>query len=76
VQGDRAQIALSTASGANAPPQFDPASVRIEPWGTLGFRAIDADHAVIDWSTTRPGFSSGNMALTRLTAIAGHACAD
>lgn len=76
VQGDRATIALSTASGALAPPAFDPATVRIAPWGSLVFRALDADRAVIEWTSTREGFGSGTLALRRLTGVRGRACAE
>jgi len=60
--------------GGNFPPDFNPANVVTQPWGTLGVRAIDGDHLRLDWNSTLPGFGSGSLDLTRLTGVAGHAC--
>jgi photosystem II stability/assembly factor-like uncharacterized protein len=74
ISGDSAELAVQITSGGQFPPNFDPASVQRTPWGTLRFRAIDANRARIDWTTTAPGFTSGGLDLTRLTTDVGRAC--
>jgi hypothetical protein len=67
VSGDHATASLSVTHGGQFPPNFDPAAVDVIPWGTLTFRAVDANNAHIDWSSALPGFGSGGMDLVRIT---------
>jgi len=74
VNGDRATLDMIVTQGAGFPPAFTPASVQRIPWGTLTFQGIDANNARIDWAGTLPGYGSGGMDLTRLTAQFGREC--
>jgi hypothetical protein len=71
-------IPVSTARGAQAPPDFDPASVRIEPWGTLSLTPRGADRLQLRWTSPRPGLpggGTGSLDLVRASGLRGHACA-
>jgi hypothetical protein len=74
ISGDTATLDVLVTRGGQFPPNFDPATVVRQPWGTLRFRAIDGDHARIDWNSSLAGYGSGGLDLVRLTALAGHAC--
>lgn len=74
VTGDHADVAMLITRGGRFPPAFNAASVVREPWGTLTFRAIDGDHAHIDWNSSYAGFNDGSLDLVRLTAQLGRAC--
>lgn len=50
------------------PARFNPAQVTQQPWGTMTFRAIDANTAAWTWNSTVAGFGSGSLSLTRLTS--------
>ncbi len=65
--GARVRVPLQIASGANFPPAFDPATVRLDNWGEVTFDFSDRDHAVARWTTSYPGFGNGEMPLTRLS---------
>lgn len=70
-------VAASTARGAQAPPAFDPASVRIEPWGTLSLTPLGADRLRLQWTATRPGVpggGAGSLDLVRASGVRGTAC--
>jgi plastocyanin len=47
-------------------PNFDPAQVVSNPWGTLALRFQDAEHGRADFTSTA-GYGSGSMNLVRLT---------
>lgn len=74
VVGNSATLSATITSGANFPPSFNPASVVSEPWGTMTFASIDADHATWTWNSTQAGFGSGSLNLTRLSALSGSDC--
>ena len=76
VTGDTATLDMLSLSGGQFPPLFDADAVVREAWGTLNFTAIDADNAHIAWSSQRPGFSSGELDLSRLTSTLGRPCVD
>ena len=65
-----------TGNGGRFPPNFDPAGVVEEPWGTLTFSFRDCSHGFVAWVASAPGYASGGMDLVRLTLPAGLACAD
>jgi hypothetical protein len=54
-------------------PNFDPAQVVRNPWGTLTFMFTDCNHGRVDFDSVA-GYGSGHMDLTRLTQPAGLAC--
>ena len=74
IVGDSASLSAITTTGGDFPPNFNPANVVSQPWGTLRLRAIDGDHLQLEWNSSLPDFGSGALALTRLTGPAGHAC--
>jgi hypothetical protein len=74
VAGDSATLSMLGTHGGQFPPAFDPAAVVRDPWGTLTFRAVDADHAHIDWTSSAAGFNSGGLDLTRLSSQLGRDC--
>lgn len=56
---------------------FDPAEHSLQHWGSVRLRFDDCNAAHLRWLPTGPagaGFIAGDMALSRLTAIAGLAC--
>ncbi len=67
---DTAVLPMTISRGGDFPPRFDPANVQLEPWGTVTLRFQSSDAATVEWVTDQPGFSSGSMALQRLTRIA------
>jgi uncharacterized protein YndB with AHSA1/START domain len=76
VDGARAELQGQriTGSGGRFPPNFDPAGVRAEPWGTLTFAFGDCNHGRVEWASTEPGFGNGIVNITRLTLPAGLTC--
>jgi len=74
IQGASATLSATITSGADFPPGFSASSVVSQPWGTLTFRAIDANNANWSWNSTQPGFGSGSLSMTRLTGLTGSDC--
>lgn len=74
ISGSSATLTASITSGADFPPDFNPASVLAQSWGTLTFRAVDANHAQWSWNSTLSGFGNGSLNLTRLTSLSGSDC--
>ncbi|GMU42431.1 MAG: hypothetical protein AMXMBFR25_04170 [Lysobacterales bacterium] len=74
ISGDTATLTANITSGGQFPPAFHPAQVALQSWGTLSFRALDADRATWTWNSTLAGFGSGSMNLTRLTGLTGSDC--
>lgn len=65
--GDRVRIPLTITRGAGFPPAFDPAAVTREAWGEVELLFDDRDHGRARWTTSHPGYTSGEMPLTRLS---------
>jgi len=65
-----------TGSGARFPPNFHPANVREEPWGTLYLTFRDCNHGYVQWIATAPGYGSGAINIVRLTSAAGLGCSS
>ncbi len=74
IEGDHATVSFYRTRGGQFPPAFDPAQVVREAWGTATFRFSDADHASVNWVPTAVGFTSGSLALTRLTTLIDRGC--
>jgi hypothetical protein len=74
ITGDTATVPLVSTRGGRFPPNFDPAAVVRDDWGTLTFRAIDANRARIDWDAVQSGYSDGGLDLVRLSSLRGHSC--
>lgn len=73
IQGDRAQLTMTSFRGAEFAP-FNPASVVREPWGTLEVIALADGNARIQWQSTQAGYGTGQLDLVRLTELLGTAC--
>jgi len=54
-------------------PNFDPAGVVRNAWGTLTFTFTDCNHGRVEFNSVA-GYGNGSMDLTRLTLPAGLAC--
>jgi photosystem II stability/assembly factor-like uncharacterized protein len=67
VNGNRAEVQLFITKGGTFPPNFDPAAVVREPWGTVTLEFTDASHGNAAWTTSYPGYNNGSMPLVRLT---------
>ena len=74
INGDSATLSANITSGGDFPPDFNPAQVTLQSWGTLTFRAVDANHASWSWNSTQSGFGSGSLNLTRLSSLTGSDC--
>ncbi|GMU43509.1 MAG: DUF1800 family protein [Xanthomonadales bacterium PRO6] len=74
INGDTATLTATITAGADFPPNFNPAQVQSQTWGTMTFTAIDANRASWTWNSTVPGFGSGSMNLTRLSTLTGSDC--
>lgn len=74
ISGDTATVPLYVTRGGAFPPNFDPATVVREPWGTLTFRAVDANRARIDWDANEQRYGDGGQDLVRLSSLRGYPC--
>ena len=66
------QVALPT--GGLWIPNFNPATIVRNPWGTLTFTFSDCNHGRVDFSSSIGGYGAGHMDLARLTQPAGLTC--
>lgn len=74
IVGDRATVTMTITRGSQFPPNFNPASVTRQPWGTLDFRIQGPHAAHIDWQSSLPGYGSGGLDLVRLNGLLGKEC--
>jgi len=72
--GNTATINAVLPTGGKWIPNFDPASIVANPWGTLTFTFNNCDHGDVTFNSVFDGYGTGNMHLTRLTMPAGLAC--
>lgn len=63
---------LGTRFGAG----FEPASVRLEPWGRFTLAFDSCDRASLQYESALPAFGAGTLRPVRLTRLAGSACVD
>lgn len=75
IDGDRIVMQAGRSSGGRFPPNFDPAAVVAQPWGTLTFTFGGCASGRMDWTSTDPAFTaSGTLPLVRLTQVQGMDC--
>lgn len=77
IQEDSDQIARISAfiyEGNDFPPNYVPSQTLEIPWGEMTMAFDGCDMATFTYSSTQPGFGSGEIELTRITSIAGTAC--
>ena len=68
-----ATVTLERFSGADFPPGFIADEVLRQHWGIMALQ-FTADAVTVSWDSDDPAFTDGNMVMTRLTELAGHAC--
>ena len=72
--GNTATIAnVEQPTGGRWIPNFDPAQVVANHWGTLTFTFTDCNHGKVDFDSVA-GYGTGSMDLTRLTLPVGLSC--
>ncbi len=64
------RVPLVITRGANFSPNFNPASVVTEPWGTITLKFSSPTRALFAWESSLPGFSSGIATLEKLANAA------
>jgi plastocyanin len=74
INADTAVVTTFQTTGGRWIPNFDPATIVNNPWGTLTFTFSDCGHGRVDFSSTVAGFGNGHMDLIRLTQLAGLSC--
>ncbi len=73
--GNTATLNIIQTTGGLFPPAFDPTQIVRGNWGTLTLTFTDCNNGTATWTpidTTH--FSSGTLAITRLTNVGGLAC--
>ena len=65
------QITFLRPVGTHFGAAFNPAEVVRQPWGTATTSYSDCNHLTVNYNATQPGFGSGTLSLTRLTAPIG-----
>jgi len=65
--------AVDMPTGGRWIPNFDPAQIVHNPWGTLTFTFTDCNHGKVEFNSVA-GYGTGSMNLTRLTQPAGLHC--
>jgi hypothetical protein len=60
--------------GGRFPPNFDPAKLQNQLWGTLTFTFTDCNSGEVSWQPVVAGYPSGSAPITRLTLPMGLSC--
>jgi hypothetical protein len=68
--GNQVRVRMTIGSRGEFPPNYNLASTQLETWGEVELRFTDRDHATASWITPFPGFSGGQLALSRLSTLA------
>lgn len=71
---DTVTVPAALLTGPAFPPNFDPADVTKNPWGSMTFTFDDCFTGTVSWTSTLPGYGSGSMPLVHLSQIAGTQC--
>jgi glucose/arabinose dehydrogenase len=74
ISGNRAVVNAVRTTGGRFIPNFNPAAVQNEPFGTLTFTFTSCRAGQVAFNLPQ-GYSQGTMALTRLTVPDGISCA-
>jgi len=61
-------------TGGRFPPNFNPAQLQGQLWGTLTFTFTDCNNGQVSWQSVVAGYASGSIPITRLTMPAGMTC--
>lgn len=60
--------------GGRFPPNFNPAQLQNEFWGTITFTFADCNSGQVSWFPAVAGYASGSLPIRRLTLPAGLSC--
>lgn len=74
IDGATVTAELSRYRGGSFPPNFDPAMVTGEAWGTILLTYESCSAANLSWTVELEGFEGGELPLERLTATDGLGC--
>lgn len=74
IAGNRATIQVVRTLGGRFIPNFDPALIQNQPFGTLELSFADCASGRVDFDLPQ-GYGRGSMQLRRLTVVAGVTCA-
>lgn len=74
IAGNRATIQVVRTLGGRFIPNFDPALIQNQPFGTLELSFADCASGRVDFDLPH-GFGRGSPQLRRLTVVAGVTCA-
>ncbi len=74
ITGNSATIGAARGLNGKFPPNFNPANVLLENWGTLKISFDSCSSGTMSWATSVAGFTNGSMPLSRLTQPAGTTC--
>ena len=72
--GDTIEVDLLEPSGGAFPPNFDAATVQLNPWGTAILRFASCSVGSVDYQPLGGELTPGNMPLVRLTRPGGLDC--
>ena len=61
-------------AGGRFPPNFNPAELQGQPWGTITFTFSDCNNGTANWQPTATGYTSGSIPIMRLTTPLGLDC--
>lgn len=65
-----------TIEGGAFPPNFDPEQITEVPWGAIMVQFTGCSAGNMSWTTSAPGFQSGQMPIVRLTTTWGATCQE
>ena len=71
--GARVRVPVAASRGANFPPDFRAADVQQYAWGELDLEFRSPQQATLRWTSSLPGFGSGELAIEPLVAAASPA---
>jgi len=74
--GDQIAFDVFAASGDGFPPDYDPESHDLEPWGDMTLTLETCRTGTLSWTTTRDDFEDGTLPLQRLSPPNGQPCFD
>ena len=75
IADNRIEMQAVKSSGGRFPPNFNPAQIVNNPWGTMTFTFTGCNAGQMQWTSTDPAFTaSGTLALERVTTVQGTTC--
>lgn len=72
--GNSVTVPLVSTAGGRFPPNYPGDVISRLPWGSITFNFTDCNTATASYTSTRQGYGSGTIDLSRLTSISGLGC--